>query len=64
MQVIVRTNETYDPTRHVCPPAPVTKTIDWNNASDRKWLTNHLHWAVNNGQEVTIIPPAPATTEA
>lgn len=30
------------------------KIIDWTNSSDRKWLMNHLHWAVNNKKPVTI----------
>jgi hypothetical protein len=33
-----------------------SKVVDWNDSSDRKWLTNHLHWAVNNGQAVLIRP--------
>lgn len=32
------------------------KAIDWNNSSDRKWLMNHLMWAMNNGRRVTIEP--------
>lgn len=32
------------------------KTIDWNNASDRKWLTNHQHWAMNNNHAVLVRP--------
>ena len=32
------------------------KSIDWNNSSDRKWLTSHLHWAMNNSRQVTITP--------
>ena len=30
------------------------KLINWNNSSDRKWLMNHLHWAVNNSHQVII----------
>ena len=32
------------------------KSIDWNNSSDRKWLVNHLHWAMHNERQVTICP--------
>lgn len=36
---------------------PECKSIDWNDSSDRKWLTSHLHWAMNNGMEVRLIAP-------
>lgn len=36
---------------------PDCKSIDWNDSSDRKWLMNHLHWAMHNGQEVRIVGP-------
>lgn len=32
------------------------KMIDWNNSSDRKWLMNHLHWALHNGRQVQLAP--------
>lgn len=32
------------------------KPIDWNNSSDRKWLTSHMHWAFHNQRKVEIIP--------
>ena len=32
-----------------------TKRIDWN-AADRKWLMNHLYWALANGRAVIILP--------
>lgn len=32
------------------------KSIAWDNSSDRKWLMNHLHWAMNNQQIVTLYP--------
>jgi hypothetical protein len=32
------------------------KLIDWNDSSDRKWLMNHLHWAMNNGRQVQLAP--------
>lgn len=35
-----------------------SKTIDWNDRSDRKWLESHLHWAVNNNMAITIVPHA------
>jgi hypothetical protein len=35
---------------------PSWKTISWDNSSDRIWLTNHMHWAIHNGQCVTITP--------
>lgn len=34
----------------------VRKVINWRNSSDRKWLTNHLHWAMHNNHEVSIAP--------
>lgn len=30
------------------------KQIEWTNSSDRRWLTNHLHWAMNNDKEVRL----------
>ncbi len=33
-----------------------SKYINHNDSSDRKWLTNHMHWAVRNGRQVTIYP--------
>lgn len=30
------------------------KVIDWNNSSDRKWLTNHQHWALSNNHKVGL----------
>lgn len=30
------------------------KLIDWNDSSDRKWLMNHLHWAMHNEAKVTL----------
>lgn len=32
------------------------KNIDWADSSDRKWLQNHLHWAMNNDRLVTLTP--------
>lgn len=34
------------------------KNINWNDSSDRKWLMNHLHWAMNNGHRVSLEPRA------
>lgn len=31
------------------------KLINWHNSSDRKWLTNHLHWALLNGREIRLV---------
>lgn len=33
-----------------------TKKINWNDSSDRKWLMNHLHWAMTNDNSVTLTP--------
>ena len=32
------------------------KFIDWSNSSDRKWLNNHLHWAMMNDTAVMLSP--------
>lgn len=32
------------------------KVIDFSNSSDRKWMMNHLTWAMNNDREVRIYP--------
>lgn len=32
------------------------KHIEWSNSSDRKWLMNHLHWAMMNNQMVFLVP--------
>lgn len=37
-------------------PFESRKQIDWNDSSDRKWLMNHLHWAMNNDRLVTLSP--------
>lgn len=42
------------PTAH--PQRGVSKTINWRDSSDRKWLTNHMHWAMHNQHEVTLVP--------
>lgn len=36
------------------PDANESKRINWNNSSDRKWLVNHMHWAIHNDREVSI----------
>lgn len=33
-----------------------SKHIDHANSSDRKWLTNHIHWAMRNHRVVTLSP--------
>lgn len=30
------------------------RSIDWTNPSDRKWVMNHLTWAMHNNTNVTI----------
>jgi hypothetical protein len=37
-------------------PNQEEKLIDWSNSSDRKWLMNHLHWAMNNRKGVMLVP--------
>lgn len=32
------------------------KAIDWNDSSDRKWLQNHMHWAMHNEHGVALQP--------
>lgn len=32
------------------------KSIEWHDSSDRKWLNNHLHWAMMNQRSVTLMP--------
>lgn len=59
MKVTVSTNHRLDAAKRLgghYTPADY-KTIDWGNSSDRKWLMNHLHWAINNARAVTIIGP-------
>ena len=31
------------------------KLINWHDSSDRKWLTNHMHWALLNGREIRLL---------
>lgn len=57
--VNVSTRELYDPRKGEANRKPATvKSICWNNSSDRKWLMNHLHWAMNNEHEVRLVPLA------
>lgn len=35
---------------------PKEKRVDWFNRSDRKWLNDHMMWAMCNGQVVALIP--------
>lgn len=35
---------------------PSRKVITWESSSDRKWLMNHLHWAMHNSTVVHITP--------
>lgn len=46
-------------TINVVPFTRTVKEINWNDASDRKWLMNHLHWAMNNQQIVTLSSHVP-----
>lgn len=49
----VRTFQSVDPT---APTLDSWKLIDHNDSSDRKWLANHLHWAMRNNRKVIIAP--------
>jgi len=53
MQVTVTTDFALKPD---CYCNESTKKIEWTNSSDRKWLMNHLHWAMNNDRFVGIRP--------
>lgn len=33
---------------------PESRSINWLNRSDRKWLESHMHWAMSNGQVVVL----------
>lgn len=35
-------------------PTTTIKIIDWNDSSDRKWLVNHLHWAMCNNTSINL----------
>lgn len=50
MKVTIKTSVPF------APGLTAQKLIDWNNSSDRKWLVNHLHWAMNNERNVTLTP--------
>lgn len=60
MRITVATNYRLDTAKRLGDSytQPETKSIDWNDSSDRKWLQNHLHWAMHNGREVRLIGPA------
>lgn len=38
------------------PSQDFAKTIDWNNASDRKWFTDHLTWSLHHERIVLVSP--------
>lgn len=40
------------------------KTIDYNNASDRKWLSTHCFWAMRNNRQITTYPVIVSTPES
>jgi hypothetical protein len=53
MQVMVETRLNLNP----LPLAPEqSKEINWRNSSDRKWLMNHLHWAMHNNRAIELLP--------
>lgn len=58
MKVRIATNQRLDASQRIGPgfTTPEFKSIDWANASDRKWLVNHMHWAMNNNRTVMLIP--------
>lgn len=55
------TAKKYEPVRvrTITDKSPLTteseKLINWHDSSDRKWLTNHMHWALLNGREVRLL---------
>lgn len=51
MKVTVTTNSLHPAFRES------SKKINWDDSSDRKWLMNHLHWAMHNSREVLICAP-------
>jgi hypothetical protein len=52
MKVVVHTLERGKPDFYA-----TRKTFSWpGTESDKKWLHNHLHWAMNNKHAVTLIP--------
>lgn len=36
------------------PSQEMSKQIDWNNSSDRKWFMSHLTWSLFHGREVRV----------
>lgn len=32
------------------------KMVDHSNSSDRKWLMNHIFWALRNSRQVAVMP--------
>lgn len=58
MKVTISTNHRLDASKRLgngYTPAEY-KVIDWLDSSDRKWLANHMHWAMNNSMQVTLTP--------
>lgn len=54
-----------NPSDSVSADEPATaKLINWNNSSDRRWLVNHQHWALNNSHCVLIRPANLNPTES
>jgi hypothetical protein len=58
MQITVLTNDKLDAAKRLGRgyTQPERKAINWNDRSDRKWLDSHLHWAMNNGKAVELVP--------
>lgn len=53
--VLVRTMKATTLAGITCEPFTENqRQINWNNSSDRKWLTNHLHWAMLNGRGIQL----------
>lgn len=38
------------------------KIINWHDSSDRKWLANHMHWAMMNFRPVQFVPIDPESS--
>lgn len=58
MKVTVATNHKLDAAKRLgngYTPAD-RKTIEWSDSSDKKWLMNHIHWAMHNARCVTLVP--------
>lgn len=54
MLIVLISTRIKQPAGQIAAAPEKEKLIDWTDSSDRKWLVNHLHWAVHNDREVTI----------